>query len=44
MHFDYRSRHKHKKSCLVNARILESFYKKEKKLRKKMKKRQIENL
>ena len=43
MHFNYRSKHKHKKSCFVNARILESFYKKEKKLRKKMKKWQIEN-
>ena len=40
----YRSKHKHKKSCFVNARILESFYKKAKKLRKKMKKWQIENL
>ena len=39
----YRSKHKHKKSCFVNARILESFYKKGKKLRKKMKKWQIEN-
>ena len=43
MHFNYRSKHKHKKSCFVNARILESFYKKGKKLRKKMKKWQIEN-
>ena len=44
MHFNYRSKHKHKKSCLVNARILlESFYKNRKKLRKKMKKWQIEN-
>ena len=43
MHFNYRSKHKHEKSCSVNARILESFYKKGKKLRKKMKKRQIEN-
>ena len=42
MHFNYRSKHKHKKSCFVNARILESFYKKGKKLRKKMKKWQIE--
>ena len=39
----YRSKHKHKKSCFVNARILESFYKKGKTLRKKMKKWQIEN-
>ena len=39
----YRSKHKHKKSCFVNGRILESFYKKGKKLRKKMKKWQIEN-
>ena len=37
MHFNYRSKHKHKKSCFVNARILE------KKLRTKMKKWQIEN-
>ena len=44
MHFNYRSKHKHKKSCFVNARILESFYKKRNKLRKKMKKWQIENL
>ena len=43
MHFNYRSKHKHKKSCFVNARILESFYKKGNKLRKKMKKWQIEN-
>ena len=43
MHFNYRSKHKHKKSCFVNARILESVYKKGKKLRKKMKKWQIEN-
>ena len=43
MHFNYRSKHKHKKSCSVNARILESFYKKGKKLRKKMKKWQIKN-
>ena len=43
MHFNYRSKRKHKKSCSVNARILESFYKKGKKLRKKMKKWQIEN-
>ena len=38
MHFNYRSKHKHEKSCFINARILlESFYKKGKKLRKKMK-------
>ena len=43
MHFNYRSKHKHKKSCFVNAKILESFYKKGKKLRKKKKKWQIEN-
>ena len=43
MHFDYRSKHKHQKSCFVNARILESFSKKGKKLRKKKKKWQIEN-
>ena len=43
MHFNYRSKHKHKKSCFVNARILESFYEKGKKLRKKIKKCQIEN-
>ena len=43
MHFNYRSKHRHKKSCFANARILESFYKKGKKLRKKMKKWQIEN-
>ena len=43
MHFNYRSKHKHKKSCFVNARILESFYKKGEKIRKKMKKWQIEN-
>ena len=30
----YRSKHKHKKSCFVNARILESFYKKGKKIKK----------
>ena len=43
MHFNYRSKHKHQKSCFVNARILESFSKKGKKLRKKKKKWQIEN-
>ena len=31
----YRSKHKHKKSCFINARILGSFYKKGKKLRNK---------
>ena len=30
----YRSKHKHKKSCFINARILESFYKKGKKIKK----------
>ena len=30
----YRSKHKHKKSCFANARILESFYKKGKKIKK----------
>ena len=29
-----RSKHKHKKSCFFNARILESFYKKGKKIKK----------
>ena len=29
-----RSKHKHKKSCFVNARILESVYKKGKKIKK----------
>ena len=43
MHFNYRSKHKHKKSCFVNARILESFYKQGKELKKKMKEWQIEN-
>ena len=30
----YRSKHKHKKSCFANARILESFYKKGKNIKK----------
>ena len=35
MHFNYRSKHKHNKSCFVNARILlESFYKKREKIKK----------
>ena len=34
MHFNYRSKHRHKKSCFANTRILESFYKKGKKIKK----------
>ena len=34
----YRSKHKHKKSCLANSRTLESFYKKGTKIKKENKK------
>ena len=34
MHFNYRSKDKHNKSCFVTASILESFYKKRKKAKK----------
>ena len=38
MHFNYRSKDKHRKSCFVTARILESFYKKRKKVKKENRK------